>query len=141
MKYFYVVFYLLLFPLQSTHTRTCYHNVYAGQPTYGYRCISSDNSVISLLQTDRPQCVWNCLRLETCRYINHNYGTGQCDIGLAKCNSMAPMVGDTINAFGPHREPCLLWGSSQEPGHVPVEGQDWSVLYLARRIKDDTLVV
>ena len=141
MENFCVVFYIFLFSLQFTHTQACNYDVYAGQPIHEYRCISSDNSVISLLQTDRPQCVWNCLRLETCRYINHNYGTGQCDIGLAKCDSLAPMVDGTISAFGPHRKACLHWGSSKEAGKVPVEVQDWTVLYLARMMKDDTLVV
>ena len=49
------------------------------------------------------------------------------------------MVGGIINAFRPHRETCLHWGSGQGPGHV--EGQDWSLLYLSRMIKDYTLVV
>ena len=124
----------------NTQTRACNHN-YAGQSIYGYRCISSDNSVVRLWQTARPQCLWKCLRLETCHYINHNYDTGMCDLGFAKCESLTSMTDSTIHVFGPPRETCAHWGSSHGPGHVLVEGQDWTVLYLARMIKDGTLVV
>ena len=102
----YVILYLLLVFLHLPYTRACNH-IYAGQPIYGYSCISSDNSVVRLWQTAQPQCVWKCLRLETCLYINHNYDTGTCDLGFSKCESLAPMVGSTIRAFGPPRETCL----------------------------------
>ena len=69
-----------------------------------------------------------------------NRGPGQCDIGVAKCEFLVQMVGGIINAFRPHRETYLHWGSGQGPGHVE-EGQDWSLLYLSRMIKDYTLVV
>ena len=140
MNTFYVIFYLLLVSLHPPYTRACNH-IYAGRPIYGYSCISSDNSVVRLWQTAQPQCVWKCLRLETCHYINHNYDTDMCDLGLAKCESLASVVGSTIHAFGPPRETCLHWGSSHRLGYVTVGGQDWAVLYVARMVEDITLVV
>ena len=115
--------------------------IYTMQPSYGNRCVASSNTEVSLWQTDRPQCVWKCLKLKTCRYINHNHGTGQCDLGLDKCESLIPAVGIAVNAFGPPRDTCVRWGSRQEHGRVPVELQNSRIIYLARITTDDALVV
>ena len=113
---------------------------YNRQPLYGHHCITtSSNVVVSLRQADRPQCVWKCLRLENCQYINHNYDTRQCDLGLSKCESLVPVVDGEVNTFGPPRDICVHWGSSQESGRVLVKTQ--KQLYLARIKRYGALVI
>ena len=114
------IFYILHLCWHFLSVTTC-DVKYTYQPRYGYRCVTSSDTEINLLQTDRPQCVWKCLKLKTCQYINHNVDTGQCDLGLDKCASLVPAVGVTCSAFGPPRDTCVLWSSRQEHGHVPVE--------------------
>ena len=115
---------------------------YTKQPTAGHRCVASSNTEVTLRQTARPQCVWRCLNLNTCRYINHNYNTGQCDLGLDKCESLVPAIGVVVSVFGPPRDVCVHWGSRHEPGRVVVELQfSNNIRYLARIAKDDTVLV
>ena len=115
---------------------------YTKQPLYRNRCVPSSNTEVSLRQTDRPQCMWKCLKLKTCRYINHNAGTGQCDLGLDKCESLEPAVGVTVNVFGPPRDVCVQWGPRHQHGRVPVEVQFLGkVIYLARILTGNSLLV
>ena len=93
------------------------------EPLGGHHCVIRPDSVVTVrqTQTDQPQWVWKCLHLELCHYINHNHVTGQCDLGLSKCESLTPVVGGGVNVFGPPRDSCVHRGSSQEPGRVIVE--------------------
>ena len=52
---------------------------------------------------------------------NHNHENVQCVLGLGKCESLAPAIGFSVNAFGPSRDSCLHWGSKQEHDHVLIE--------------------
>ena len=82
---------------------------YTRQSVYGHRCVAISTSEVILWGTDRPKCVSKCLKLQTCRYINHNYGTGQCKLGLDKCEFLAPAVGIAVNAFwATSRHLCAL---------------------------------
>ena len=115
---------------------------YTKQPTDGHRCVAISNAAVTLRQTHRPQCIWRCLKLQTCRYINHNHATGQCELGLDKCESLVPAVGAVVSFFGPPRDTCVHWGLRQEPGRVPVEEQFLgNVIYLARMRRENTLLV
>ena len=128
---FQVICHVLLLFSKSLSVETCISK-YTKKPLHEYRCIGSSNSVtgVTVLQTDRPQCVWNCLKSDMCRYLNHKQDTMQCVLGLGKCESLIPATGFAINAFGPPRDSCLHWGSRQEPGRAPFEIPGWS--YLAR---------
>ena len=116
---------------------------YTKQPTTGHHCVASSNAELTLWQTDHPHCVWSCLKLKTCCYINHNYNTGQCDLGLDKCESLVPAVGVVVSVFGPPRDSCVLWSSKQEHRYVPIEVQDpgGKVRHLARIKTCDSLLV
>ena len=87
----------------------------------------------------RPQCVWRCLRMKSCRYINHNSDTGQCELGLGHCESLQTAAAVMVNAFGPPRDACLHWGSSKEPGLVPFQIR--SGVYVARAFSGDAVVI
>ena len=136
-----ITFHILLLCSHSLSAVAC-DVKYTKQPSYGNRCVPSSYAEVTLWQTDCPQCVLKCLKLKTCRYINHNYGTGQCDLGLDKCETLVPAVGIAINAFGPPRDTCVRWGSMQGHGRVPVELQYGGiVIYVARITMGDALVV
>ena len=120
MDNFCVTFYVLMLLSQSLYVTACPHK-YIQKPLFGYHCVTRLDSMVTAQQTDRPQCVWKCLILETCHNINHNHVTRQCDLGLSKCESLIPVDGGVVNVFGPPRDTCVHWGSSQEPGRVPVE--------------------
>ena len=115
---------------------------YTKQPIYGYRCVATSNTeIVTQWRTNRLRCAWKCLKMKMCRYINHNYDTGQCDVGLDKCESLVPAFGVAFSAFGPPRDTCVHWGSRQENGRLPVEVQDRNARYLARIKTQDTLLV
>ena len=120
MENFQAIMFVLLLCSQSTGITSC-DLKYTTQPLYGYRAIASSNIDEIVLQIDQPQCVWKCLSMNSCRYISHNSGTGQCVLGLGKCESVAAAVGGTIYAFGPPRDSCLQWSSTQVSGRVPFE--------------------
>ena len=138
MDNFCVISYVLILLSQSLYVTSCSHK-YTREPLCGQHCATHLDSVVAVQQTDRPQCVLKCMELGTCHYINHNHVTRQCDLGLTKCESLIPVDSGVVNAFGPPRDTCVHWGSSQEPGRVPVEipGQD----RLARIKIGDTLLV
>ena len=76
-------------------------------------------------QVNHPQCVWKYLKLKTCRYINHNYGICQFDLGLDKCEYLVPAVVVTGSVFRPPPDTCAHWGSGLEHGRVLVELQEF----------------
>ena len=135
------LFHILLVCSHSLSIPACDVN-YTNQPRYGYRCVTSSNTEVTLWQTDRPQCVWKCLKLKTCHYINHNYDTGQCDLGLNKCESLVPVTGISVSVFGPPRDNCVLWATGQESGRVSVELQfRGKVIHLARMTTNNILLI
>ena len=141
MGIFNVIFHILLLCSHLLSANVC-DVEYTKQPTNGHRCVASSNTEVTLRQTDRPQCMLKCLQLKTCRYINHNYDTGQCDLGLDKCESLVPAIGVEVNVFGPHRDACEHWAPRQRLGHVLVEVSiPGDVMYLARIKIDKTLLV
>ena len=135
------MFHVLLLCSHFLFVNVCYVT-YTQQPTAGHRCVASLNTELTLWHTDRPQCVWRCLKLKTCRYINYNYETRQCDLGPDKCESLVPAVGVAVSVFGPPRDTCVHWGSRHEHGRVVVELQfPNNIRYLARIAKDDNVLV
>ena len=141
MGIFNVIFHILLLCSHFLSANVC-DVEYTKQPTNGHRCVASSNTEVTLRQTDRPQCMLKCLQLKTCRYINHNYDTGQCDLGLDKCESLVPAIGVEVNVLGPHRDACEHWAPRQRLGHVLVEVRiPGDVMYLARIKIDKTLLV
>ena len=121
MDTFQVIFHVLLLCLQSLCAGLCYPK-FTKLPLYGYRCMDNSNNVteVSMYQTDRPQCVWKCLKMEMCRHLSHYHDTAQCILGLGECEFLTLSPGGSVNVFGPPRGSCLHWGSRQEYGRVPV---------------------
>ena len=122
----------------SNHVRYSLSRKVQPVPLYGHCCVNSSESVFILRHTNWPQCVWNCLRLEACRYINHNHTTRQCDLGLSKCEFLVPVVDGVVGVYGKPRDNCVQWRPSQEPGRVPVQA---SGNHVARIKITDTLLV
>ena len=91
---------------------------HTNRPLQGLRCVST--SATDTRKTAHPQCVWRCLRVETCHYINHNSDTGECELGHGQCESLQLAAGVLASVFGPPRQGCIRWGSNQEPGWVTV---------------------
>ena len=116
-------------------------NTFITRPhTHGYRCEANSGEGMELYQVKFPQCVWRCTMQETCPYINHNSTTDQCNVGLGSCESVGADVGFLLKAFGPPRQDCLHWGSSEEPGRVPVQVEQNSYcIYVARIINEDKI--
>ena len=104
--------------LHSTFATAC-ELKYSKEPLYGLQCVTTTTT--SVWHTVQPQCVWRCLRQNTCRYINYNPDTNYCELGFDQCESLQPSAGVIVNAFGPPRQDCLHWGSRHEPGRVPVQ--------------------
>ena len=106
-------------------------------PLHGLRCLT--NTSIAVLQAAHPQCVWRCLWMKTCRYINHNSATGQCELGSGPCESLEPTAGVLMNAFGPPRHGCLHWVPSQgtEGLRIQITGRE---SYAARITSGDVVL-
>ena len=100
--------------------------------------MSSSDVVVH--QADRPQCVWRCLKMQNCRYMNHSPESDLCEIGLGQCESLKPAVGTMVNVFLQSRDDCLHWGSYQEPGRVAVGDVDVAV-YVGRTMHGEAMVV
>ena len=138
---FNVTFHILLLCSRFLSVDVC-DVKYTKQPTDGHRCVTSPNTEVTLWQTERPQCIWKCLKLKTCRYINHNHDTIQCDLGLDNCESLVPAVGVATSVSGPPRDTCVHWGLRHELGRVPVEERFLqNVIYLVRIRRENTLLV
>ena len=116
-----------------------------GQPTLAYRCVANSGAQVGLIEAKFPQCVWRCTGKKICRYINHNSATDQCELGLGQCDSVEADVGFMVMAFGPPRQVCLQWGSSNEHGRVPVQVevtvQRANYIYVARIIYGDNVLL
>ena len=89
------------------------------RPLEGFRCVTNGNTVLWV--TTHPQCVWRCLQMKTCHYINHNSDTGQCELGLDECESLQPAAGVMVNGYRPSSHGCLHWGSALGAGLAPVQ--------------------
>ena len=88
-----------------------------------------------------PQCVVKCLAMSTCRYINYNDATGQCFLGLGACQILEPAPGFVVKAFGPARDACFSWGSSDAPGRLPVQMYAESFkVYVSRSRRSNALI-
>ena len=111
----YIRFSVFLCPILISACETRITNT----PLDGLRCVTNGNYVVWL--TTHPQCVWRCLRMKTCHYINHNSNTGQCELGLDQCESLQPAAGVLVNGYKPSSHGCLHWGSAHRVGLVPVQ--------------------
>ena len=118
---------VLLNACDTRHTNT---------PLQGLRCVSSVTA--DMRQIAHSQCVWRCLRIKTCYYINHNSDTGEYELGLGQCESLQSAAGFVVSVFGPPRHGCIRWGSSQEPGSVTVRVGSVDV---ARIVSGDTVLI
>ena len=107
-------------------------------PLHGLRWLT--NASIAVWQAAHPQCVWRCLWMKICRYINHNSATGQCELGPGPCESLEPTAGVLVNAFGPPRHGCLHWVPSQGTGglRIKITGRE---IYAARITSGDVLLL
>ena len=115
-----------------------YESKYTTKPIHGLRCHTTAR--IDVWETAHPQCVWRCLRMKTCRYMNHNSDIGRCELGLGQCESLQQAAGYVVNAFGPPRHGCILWGPRQNPGWIPVQERG-GALYVARIVSDDAVLI
>ena len=115
-----------------------YESRYTTRPIHGLRCQATAR--IDVWETARPQCVWRCLRMKTCRYINHKSDIGRCELGLGQCESLQQAAGYVVNAFGPPRHGCILWGSRQNSGWVPIQEKNGEI-YVARIVYGDAVVI
>ena len=107
-------------------------------PLDGLRCVTNGNTVVWL--TAHPQCVWRCLRMKTCRYINYKTDSEKCELGLDECESLQPAAGVMVNVYGPTRHDCLQWVSAHGVGLVPVQIRG-GYMYVARLGGDDAVPV
>ena len=105
-------------------------------PILGLQCMTSVTE--NVWDTSHPQCIWQCLRVEKCRYVNYKSDTGQCELGLGECESLQLAAGMMVNAFGPPRHACVHWGSSGGPGWVPVRA---TYGYAARVVIEDVVII
>ena len=108
------------------------------EPHHGLRCLTTART--SAWQTAHPQCIWRCLQMKTCHFINYNSDTGQCELGMGQCESLQPVAGLMVNAFGPPKHGCLYWGSNQISGWGPVQERN-GVIYLARIVSGDVVLI
>ena len=136
MGIFRVMFHALLLCSQCLRCEACDFR-FTKDPLIGHFCTGTSNTQITLWNTDHPRCMLSCIVIKTCRYINHNYATNQCILGLDQCETLLPMVGGTVNVLGPLRDTCLSWGSKNEPGRDPVN----LPIRVARELRDGVLVV
>ena len=111
---------------------------HTNKPIFGLQCLTTKSR--NVRQTARHHCISLCMRMENCRYINHNSATEQCELGLGPCDSLQPAIGVLVNAFGPPRYDCLHWGSREEPGWVPIVEENGHN-YIARTISGNILLI
>ena len=138
MSTFHILFYIHLLCTQTLSHTVC-DVKHTTEPLYGYHCVASGNTEISMSQKDG---VLRCLLEKTCYYINYNYGTDQCHLGLDRCGSLVPVIGGAVQVFGPPQDTCVLWGSRDESGRQSIEvPNDGFVMYLARVMIGDILIV
>ena len=138
MSTYHVLVYILLLYSQSLSCAACYVK-HTKKPLHGYHCVSSSNTEVSM---PREDCVLQCLTRKTCHYIHLNYGTGKCNLGLDRCESLEPVSAAAVNVFGPPPDACVRWDTHREAGRIPVQAQfGGSVIHLARMITNSTLLI
>ena len=115
-------------------------DLYTRQPINGFHCQTNLNTMV-MHQTEFPQCAWRCLSENTCRYINHNFANGQCELGLGQCESLRPNGTFSVMAFGPLGHDCLRWGPSVEPGRVPFKVLNTYYSYVAKIISENNVPI
>ena len=90
MATFQVLVYILLLCSQS-FSRTVCDFKHTKEPLNGHHCVAKANTEITISYKD---CELQWLIKKTCLYINHNYGTDQCHLGLDKYESLVPVWDD-----------------------------------------------
>ena len=135
-----VIFKIFILYFQSGLATSC-KDLYTNTPINGYHCETNLNTMVTLHQTQFSQCVWRCLGRKTCRYINHNFAIGRCELGLGQCESLRPNETSSIMVFGPLWHGCLRWGSSVEPGRVPIQVLNTHYLYVARIVSENNILI
>ena len=140
MKTLMVILNIFLWYLPSELVTTC-KNLYTKQPLNGYHCETNQYTSVTLHPAQYPQCVWRCLSKTTCRYINHNIDTGQCELGFGQCVSLKMNVAFSFMVFGPLRHDCLHWGSDVEPGRVPIQVLNNYYNYVARIVNPNYVLL
>ena len=106
-----------------------------------YRCVPGSNNDADIWKLHLPQCVWKCLSMSTCRYVNHNQTAVQCVLGLGVCHNLEPAPGILIKGFGPARGICLSWGSPDEPGRVPIQENDGILIIYVSRLRTSNALI
>ena len=109
--------------------------IFGFKPFVDQKCVPSASSGLSAYDSiNHPKCVWRCLKMKQCRYLNYNDSSGQCELGFGQCEYLLPAPGLLVNAYGLGWDTCLHWGAGQQTGLVPVEG-------IARLVIGQALVV
>ena len=132
-----VIYISFLIYLRATLASACELR-YTKQPLHGLQCVTTISR--NVWETARHRCMWRCLKMENCSYINHYSATGQCELGFGQCEPLQPATGVLVQAFGPPRHGCLHWGSRQELGWVPIVEENGHN-YIARTISGDALLI
>ena len=135
-----------MLPLQGLIVafRIYLHSIFAfelqhtNEPLFDLKC--GMTMTTNMWQTAKPQCIWRCLQMESCLYINYNSVIEQCELGLSQCESLQPATGVMVQAFGPSRHDCLHWGSRGESGWVPIVAENGH-FYVARTLHDEVLFI
>ena len=95
----FVVFVIIVLYLHSENVAGC-ELLGTKLPYYGYHCVSDSRTNVDLHRSAYPQCVWRCLTKKTCRFVNHNSATDECQLGLGNCKFLRIDVGFMAVAFG-----------------------------------------
>ena len=119
---------------------TCCELLHTKPSFYDFRCEASSNTDVAWYRSAPPQCVWRCLRKKTCRYVNHNPSTKECQIGLGHCEFLRADVGFVATVYGQNQHDCLRWSSFEETGRVRVQGEN-PILCVARMISENTFLL
>ena len=129
-----------IFPVHWELINNC-QTKHINNPIAKYRCVSESNGDANIWKTNLPRCVWKCLSMSACRYINHNQTADQCILGMGVCESLEPAPEFLIQSFGPAKDACLSWGSPDEPGRVPVQMHDEvDITYVAHIFRTNALI-
>ena len=124
--------------LYSESVRSCGDILRIKRPLNGHSCVADTSRDVTLHRSAYPQCVWRCLRTKTCRFVNHNSTTDECQLGLSNCEFLWANVGFVSVVFRQSRHDCLKWGPIDEEGRVPVEARR---NYVARIVTESALLL
>ena len=134
-----LVLFYILFLFSLSLSGTACDIKHTNEPLHGHHCVARAHSEITVSQKD---CMTQCFRKKMCYFINHDYGTDQCHLGLDKCESLVPVIQGTVQVFGPPRYNCVHWGPRGESGRERIEVLfNGCFLYLARVLIGDALIV